>query len=187
VIVDYGVSAYTGPERQFCRSWEGHNSLSVDHQDCCEVVGNYMVGKWTIPREVTFDSDQPSGSISASHGGFMHLDGKPIHRRHIRWTNDPVAFIIHDTVDGEGTHTITRQLRFAAPVKQLDVNVLQVRLATGVLQLKSSSEWSLTESQWWPSPGVSLPAILAQLNERTTIPWDGLIECTWDPQSDSAG
>ncbi len=174
LVVDYGVPAYDGPQRTYARSWQGHNTLSIDGESCCEVWGSYMVGRWTTPVRTGRTGDHTRGTLSAAHSGFDWLSGSPVHERSITWQSEPVEIRFRDRVDGRGIHQIVRQIRIASEdVTWVSSNILRVPLSGCTLYIESDSPWDLTPSEWWPSPYLSRQSVLATTTIRTQLPWTG--------------
>jgi uncharacterized heparinase superfamily protein len=82
VFVNSGTSTYEpGPERLFERSTAAHNTVEVAGRDSSEVWAAFRVGR----RARVFGLqawEGPDGvEIAASHDGYRHLPGRPVHRR----------------------------------------------------------------------------------------------------------
>jgi uncharacterized heparinase superfamily protein len=103
-IVDTGTSEYgSGPRRAHERSTAAHNTIVVDRTDQTEVFGAFRAGRRA---RATLERAEaaPDGSVevAASHDGYRHLPGKPIHRR--RWSVHQNTLTITDEVTGTGSH-----------------------------------------------------------------------------------
>lgn len=95
-IVDTGVSTYNKTERrQYERSTEAHNTVSVDGRNSSEVWGGFRVGKRA---SVTLMNNE-SSVIEASHNGFE----KDCRRR---FEIIDGAFIVEDWYDGDAVSYI---------------------------------------------------------------------------------
>ena len=109
VVVDPGTSVYgSGPQRAWERSTRAHSTIEVDGIDQTEVWGAFRAGRLaraTLERaEVAADGV----IVSASHDGYRHLPGAPVHRR--RWTASGSVVQIDDEVVGDGVHDLRHHL-----------------------------------------------------------------------------
>ncbi|HXH57683.1 alginate lyase family protein [Iamia sp.] len=113
VIVDPGTSVYgSGPRRIWERSTGAHNTITIDGEDQTEVWGSFRAGR--LAQATLHRAEVVAGNveIEASHTGFAHLDGSPIHRR--RWTVAPGSVVITDRLEGSGEHRVRLCLLFEA-------------------------------------------------------------------------
>ncbi len=115
VVVDAGTSEYgSGPRRVFERSTAAHNTVEVDGTDQTEVWGAFRAGRRA---RATLERAEASGGsvlVAASHDGYRHLDGSPVHRR--TWTVTDHEVTIEDAVTGSGRHRLASRLTFPAAV-----------------------------------------------------------------------
>ena len=105
LFIDFGSSTYDRcPRRAFERSTAAHNTVTVDGQDSAEIWDVFRVGR--RPRCFDVEADEPEGELvaGASHDGFTHLPGAPVHRRIVRTEGD--RLIIEDRVNGRGQHHV---------------------------------------------------------------------------------
>jgi len=113
VVVDPGTSVYgSGPQRAWERSTRAHNTITVDGTDQTEVWGSFRAGRLA---HATLHRAEEAGDdvvIEASHAGYAHLDGAPLHRR--RWLVSPAAVDITDWVEGQGQHRVRLRVLFDA-------------------------------------------------------------------------
>lgn len=106
VIVDTGTSEYgSGPRRAHERSTAAHNTIEVDRTDQTEVFGAFRAGRRARATLERAES-APDGSVSitASHDGYRHLPGRPVHRRTWSVTGNEVT--ITDEITGSGRHRL---------------------------------------------------------------------------------
>ena len=117
-VVDTGTSEYgSGPRRAHERSTAAHNTVEIDGTDQTEVFGAFRAGRrarTTLERAEV----RPDGTITltASHDGYRHLPGRPVHRR--TWTVTPDTVVVRDQVDGTGVHDLAARLHL--PVDHAD-------------------------------------------------------------------
>lgn len=113
VIVDPGTSVYgSGSRRNWERSTGAHNTITIDGEDQTEVWGSFRAGR--LAQATLHRAEVVAGNveIEASHSGFAHLDGSPVHRR--RWTVAPGSVVITDRLEGSGEHRVRLCLLFEA-------------------------------------------------------------------------
>ena len=109
VVVDSGTSEYgSGPRRQHERSTAAHNTVEVDGIDQTEVWGAFRAGRRTRATLERAEISDHAVVITASHDGYRHLPGSPVHRR--TWTVSESAVAITDEVVGTGHHRISSRL-----------------------------------------------------------------------------
>ncbi|QYG92357.1 hypothetical protein HC251_07825 [Iamia sp. SCSIO 61187] len=111
IIVDPGTSEYgSGPQRRWERSTAAHNTVAIDGQDQTEVWGSFRAGRRaqaTLRRAAVVDGVV---QVVASHDGFAHLEGGPVHQR--QWLVDAASVVIRDQVSGSGRHRVRLRLLF---------------------------------------------------------------------------
>jgi uncharacterized heparinase superfamily protein len=109
-VVDTGTSEYgSGPRRGHERSTAAHNTVEVDGIDQTEVFGAFRAGRrarTTLERAEV--RDDGSVTVTASHDGYRHLPGRPVHRR--TWTVTPDTVQLLDHIQGDGRHQVTGRL-----------------------------------------------------------------------------
>lgn len=109
VVVDSGTSEYGyGPRRQHERSTAAHNTVEVDGTDQTEVWGAFRAGRRASATLEYAEAIDGEVTISASHDGYRHLPGNPIHHR--TWTLHPGGLRIADEISGGGRHRITSRI-----------------------------------------------------------------------------
>jgi uncharacterized heparinase superfamily protein len=109
VVVDTGTSTYEpGPRRSYERSTAAHNTVEVDEVDQTEVWGTFRAARRARATLELVEDDGSQVTVVASHDGYRHLPGAPVHRR--RWTLRPGRLEIQDVVTGGGRHRLTSSL-----------------------------------------------------------------------------
>lgn len=97
VFVNGGTSTYSpGPTRLYERGTRAHNTVMIDGQNSSEVWASFRVGRRAIPRGVSCRHLGEEIRLEASHDGYRHLSGKPVHHR--KWICREDQLVIEDTV-----------------------------------------------------------------------------------------
>lgn len=109
VIVDTGISEYgSGPRRAYERSTAAHNTVELDGHDSTEVWGGFRAGRRARPTLEEASASPTCVTIAASHDGYRHLPGRPVHRR--RWHATPEGIDVIDEVTGGSRHAAVARL-----------------------------------------------------------------------------
>ena len=99
IIVDTGISTYNKNERrQYERSTQAHNTVSVGGKDSSHVWGGFRVGRRA---KATVLKDE-ANDIIAQHNGFGR---QAIHQRHFACKDG--AFYVEDTVIGKEVEAVS--------------------------------------------------------------------------------
>jgi uncharacterized heparinase superfamily protein len=116
VIVDTGTSTYEpGLRRAYERSTAAHNTVEVDGTNQTEVWGTFRAGRRARGTLLTAEDDGTVVTVVASHNGYRHLPGSPIHHR--RWIARPGGLQIDDVIEGSGQHCVTSSLYVDDPAR----------------------------------------------------------------------
>jgi uncharacterized heparinase superfamily protein len=103
LISNSGTSTYEpGSERDWERSTSAHASVEIDGVSSAEIWASFRVGRRPHLVPVEFGADRSHDWVEASHDGFRHLPGKPIHWRRVTATAQRVC--IYDRIEGRGVH-----------------------------------------------------------------------------------
>lgn len=132
VITDTGIGTYeTGLQRRFERSTSSHNTIEIAGENSAEVWGGFRVGRRTKPRLLSWNSRSTSCLLEAEHHGYLHLPGKPVHRRSFLWENG--CLVIRDRISGRQAHPLVSRLHLA-PGVEVAIADRQVKCRAGNLQ-----------------------------------------------------
>jgi uncharacterized heparinase superfamily protein len=105
VLVDSGTSTYEdGPTRSYERSTAAHNTVTIDGENQTEVWGAFRAGRRAHPQVHRARDEGDALVISASHDGYRHLPGRPVHRRTVRAGERTVDIV--DEILGAGTRDV---------------------------------------------------------------------------------
>ena len=84
LVCDAGVSTYeTCAQRPEERGTAVHNTIMLDGEDSSEVCASFRVGRRARVRGATVECKEGQASSTATHDGYRHLAGRPLHCR--RW------------------------------------------------------------------------------------------------------
>ena len=173
VVVDSGVSTYEpGAMRDYCRSTRAHNTVEIGGTDQAELWGAFRVGRRATPTAVEWRASPSRFTLSAEHGGYVHLPGSPRHRRRFEW-------------QGLGALTITDEVSAARPVDAaarlhlhpecqvdgLEEGACTLRFAGGSADVTWDG-WQraeLTESTYCPRFGVEAANRCLALSSRVAM------------------
>jgi uncharacterized heparinase superfamily protein len=171
VVVNGGTSCYgLGPQRLSERGTASHSTVQVAGVDSSEVWSGFRVGRRARPFDVRVSREAGGARVGASHDGYCHLPGRPVHRR--EWRIDRTALRVTDTVQGR-THEAVARFHLhpsVQPVRSGDAWRLGP-LALRVIQ----GEASVVPSEWRPRFGERVPARCVQVELR-----HGRAECLFE-------
>lgn len=132
VLLDTGTSTYAaGERRQYERSTSAHNTLEIDGVDQTEVWGSFRAGRRhavTVHHAAKTDEVHV---VDASHDGYRHLPGAPVHRRRV--TTSATHVDVVDRITGTGVHDLVAYWHLA-PSATWDADSRMATTATAVLR-----------------------------------------------------
>lgn len=105
-LLDSGTSTYiAGPRRDYERSTSAHSTVRIDGCDQTEVWGAFRAARLARGSLLRADVKEGVVEVVASHDGFRHLRGKPVHERRV--VVAPGNLAIFDRIHGGGRHEVT--------------------------------------------------------------------------------
>jgi hypothetical protein len=115
LIADPGVYKYgTSSDRTYAISARAHNTINVDGQNMGQLEGagnpGIHVTQWDV------DSDH--AQITASHDGYMYLDGAPVVSRSM-WYDLDGTMVIVDWAESSSTHTYSQSFNLVGDSTQV--------------------------------------------------------------------
>ncbi len=178
VLVNSGTSVYgTGPERQRQRGTAAHNTVVVENRNSSDVWSGFRVGRRAYPRNPRVAREGDTLVTEATHDGYSHLSGRPVHHR--CWRLSEHNLFIEDNV--------TAPVRFANARYHLhpDVSIQQVAAGSGTLHLPGGqiASWAaegsavtLEPATWHPEFGISLQTTCIDISfkdgrSKLTLTW----------------
>lgn len=112
VVVDTGTSTYeAGDRRSHERSTAAHNTVEVDGANQTEVWGAFRAARRARATLARVADLGDHIEVTASHDGYRHLEGRPVHRR--TWRVGRGWMAIEDEVVGAGSHVVASSLHLA--------------------------------------------------------------------------
>lgn len=139
ILVDTGTSTYAADpaRRQYERSTAAHNTVVIDGVDSTEVYGAFRAGR---RHRVTVESLDEQGLV-ASHDGYRHLDGSPVHRRGVRLAGEEL--LIEDVVEGADGHALFAYFHLAPGLVVHAVNGVVVTAGPVTFEFDAGSEMTV--------------------------------------------
>jgi uncharacterized heparinase superfamily protein len=174
VVVDAGVFDYAPtPERAYARGTRSHNTLELDGLDQSEMWGVFRVGRRARPVGVRREDRDGRAAIEASHDGYRHLSGHPVHKRRMEHLGADV-WRVEDLVLGGGEHHAVSRVRLhpAFSVGQRQVDRLEA--ASGPLVVRVVAETparlDVEDGRYFPRFGVEEPCLVLRLEAAGPLP-----------------
>ncbi len=153
IIVDAGVYAYeAGPDRAYVRSTRAHNTVTLDGEDQCEFWGAFRVGRRA---KVIVDHHMSQAQwfvLAAHHTGYVHLKGRPIHRR--TFEAGLLEVNVDDQIEKGGGQLVESRL-LCHPSCTVTLQEGGALLQQGPIKiaLRTQSEIRLEQANWHPDFG----------------------------------
>jgi uncharacterized heparinase superfamily protein len=179
VMVNSGTSCYgSGLERQLQRGTAAHNTLVVDAQDSSEVWAGFRVARRAHVQSLNCAETADGARVEASHGGYLRLPGRNLHRR--SWLLNHGSLVIEDEITGLFDHAEIRfHLHPKIAVLEASFGKVSLRLPAGnmVQVLIKGGNFLAEKTTWHPYFGVATPntclvAVLIDSKVRTFIKWE---------------
>jgi uncharacterized heparinase superfamily protein len=174
VVVDAGVFDYAPTaERMYARGTRGHNTLEIDGLDQSEMWGVFRVGRRARPFDVRREGRDGRVSIEASHDGYRHLAGGPVHWRRMEHLGGDV-WRVEDVVRGGGEHRAVSRVRlhpaFSAGERTTDV----FEASNGPLVVRVVAEdparLEVEPGRYFPRFGVEERCLVVRLDAAGSLP-----------------
>ena len=169
VIIDTGTSTYIGPRRSYERSTRAHSTVVIDDTDQSEVWGSFRVGRRANPEVHSVSDVDGVITIDASHDGYRHLPGRPIHRRTFVINQHSIS--IAERFEGTGAHRIEGSFIFD-PIQAVSPDGSQLELSTGItFSLEDDGgNWTVETAAVSTAFGVTEPTKVARCHRTATFP-----------------
>jgi hypothetical protein len=128
LAVDRGASAYSGPRRDHFRATAAHNTVEIERHSQCTFWGDFRASRLPAVELGAVERDQGAVLVSASHDGYRHLPGRPIHQRVLVWLPGDGLLIV-DRIDSVYAHAVRSFLHLAPSTNLVDGSVGGISLA----------------------------------------------------------
>ncbi|MFK7931274.1 MAG: heparinase II/III family protein [Myxococcota bacterium] len=143
-----------GGQSEEARRTSEHNTLTLDDLDQAEFFNDGRVGRrWTIHR--TAWMPRADGFVlTASHDGYAHLSGSPVHRRTVEVKGHKIR--VEDRVEGgEGQRAVSRLLLHPDVHVQVLGSGAILSIGDQRIDLRTSAAVRCVDATWWA--GVDAP------------------------------
>mgnify|MGYP001243589843 CR=1 FL=1 len=174
VIVNGGTGTYeTGLERSLQRGTTAHSTLCLDGENSTEVWAGFRVGRRASVFDVEILEQTNETIIEASHDGYTHLFGSPLHRR--RWTLTDKGLKLDDFILGKGTHNVEIFFHLHPDIEISLINEQSARMSSknGDLSVdmtvSENAKLNLIRSEWHPEFGLKIPTQTICLTNLATL------------------
>jgi uncharacterized heparinase superfamily protein len=181
LIVNSGTSVYgTGEERARQRSTFAHSTAIVDGQNSSEVWSGFRVGRRARATIEYFSEN----CLVATHDGYAHLKGSPIHRR--EWRIEDGLLTVVDEISGSSQHDVKLNFPFSPnfrlhysdnPVVLLIEDIK--KQDNYILSLSRGVSIDIVNTSWHPEFGLTLPSMGVQLSWNGQLPFRNEMRLSW--------
>ena len=174
VVVDAGVFDYAATaKRAYARGTRGHNTVELDGLDQSEMWGVFRVGRRARPFAVRRDEVSGLVAIEASHDGYRHLPGRPVHRRRMEHAGGDV-WRVEDVVLGHGEHRAISRIRLhpAMRIGKREAGRLEASDGETTLHViaESPGRLDVEEGSYFPRFGAEDGCSVIRLEADGTLP-----------------
>lgn len=185
LVVNGGISLYVdGDERLRQRSTLAHATVVVDGKNSSEVWGGFRVARRARIIEAKVWCEGESCWAAATHDGYRHLSGSPVHRR--TWSLTAGELHVADELFGEGKHQVEIVFPLAPgllPEVKKGNCVLFVDEESGtrvcVLQADGGAKIVTEHIVWHPRFGEAVGAWRVRLILQGSFPLSHLTVLRW--------
>ena len=158
IIVDAGVYEYNPSEmRDYSRKTSSHNTVTLDGLSQSEFWMAFRVGRRAkiVGKKIELAEDQ--FFVQASHDGYRHLAGNPIHQRSFAYAKK-VLHITDEIQAGMGQEVVSRLLlNPKCEIKQLSATQVCIVTKGSEITIKNAQGITTQQAWWCPNFGVKIP------------------------------
>lgn len=184
VIVNGGTSEYgLSAERHYQRGTNSHSTLCLNDENSSEVWAGFRVGRRAAISDLEFRKSNDGQIVKATHNGYAHLTGKPLHTR--QWELNGKRLIVTDVLDGQ-------QMQNAVINFHLHPDITAKQNADGSITLRSSNKKIIgkvrttfsggiyvSKSSWHPVFGKAISSSSIHINVEACLPLSGTTTFDW--------
>jgi uncharacterized heparinase superfamily protein len=174
VVVDAGVFDYAPTaERAYARGTRGHNTLELDGLDQSEMWGVFRVGRRARPFDVRCEEREGRAAIEASHDGYAHVAGAPVHRRRMEHLGGDV-WRVEDLVVGRGEHRAASRVRLHPAFSGGEPRNGGFEASNGPVAVRVIAEvparLDVEQGRYFPRFGVEERCVVVRLDASGSLP-----------------
>ena len=158
-LVNSGISRYEdGLQRQFERSTQAHNTLTINGENSSEVWSSFRVARRAYPENIVVEQREDNIFIAGSHNGFKRLSGCNTHRR--EWTFHTNKLNMRDIILGSYNEVESR-LYFHPDIRVniIDEGLVQCSIIGSqfvFIKIMGYLQLDIENTFWYPKLGVKL-------------------------------
>ena len=163
VIVNGGTSQYgTDQERHRQRSTPAHSTLTLAGQNSSEVWGGFRVGRRAKIKDVRVAKQQAQILLQASHTGYTHLPGRPVHLR--KWELSDRRLTVTDKIISKQTYPVDIFFHLHPDIVVEPISNTCAILRTldeaeiARISLSQGAQLSVKQTTWHPTFGAAKPS-----------------------------
>jgi uncharacterized heparinase superfamily protein len=137
LVVDTGVCEYEpGEMRQYVRSTQAHNTVSVDGDEQSEIWGEFRVARRAKKLSASIKRGLDNKIVfNGAYKGFYGIAGGIEHQRQLQMALDDGAeleeIVVRDQIIGGGEHTVESFIHLHPSVELIDLGKGQIKLSHG--------------------------------------------------------
>ena len=156
-------------------AWSGasHNTLLVDGREPYPAPKPYYDSGFR--QRVSGpppDFSYGEADVVLRHGGYRRRQSVGQVERHWHFNSD--SFELRDSVEGQGTHRITRRLFVSCPTEQQGDSIV-INGPQNRYRLTGDASMRLEKAQRWQAYGVPHEASVVVIDHNVTLPWRGVL------------
>lgn len=149
IVVDTGTYEYSGLKREYDRSTEAHNTLTINKDNQSQVWGNFRVAERGYPSVHKFVSDNEKVEILASHDGYKKKYGAMHKRKYVHVLNE--LLLVLDSVNTDSQ--VESYINLHPDVK-FGIHGDEVHISHGDLKIRPiNAQFSIEETVYHPKFG----------------------------------
>lgn len=181
VVVNGGTSVYgTDAERHRQRGTAAHSTLTIDGLNSSDVWAGFRVGRRASPANRVLNRLDSGFVLEASHDGYRHLPGAPIHER--RWSLREQELLVTDQVRGTGAHGLISTYHLHPAVEAAEAPggfVLRIGGRDIRVAVSPDCHSELVASSWHPAFGVSIQSRAIRVSRQARLPATVSVSFNW--------
>jgi len=174
VVVDAGVFDYEpSAARAYARGTRGHNTVEIDGLDQSEMWGVFRVGRRARVLGVRREDHDGRAAIEASHDGYAHLAGRPVHRRRLEHLGGD-AWRVEDVVLGGGRRRAVSRIRLHPAFSKVAQGDAWLEASDGRVAVRVIAESAggviVEQGRYFPRFGVDERCLVVRLDAAGSLP-----------------